>query len=410
MPGLTDLRLKKLLPKATLYRVADAGGLCIEIHPGGGRYWRYRYRFAGKAKMLSLGTYPAVPLREARQGRDKAKAMLREGTDPSAQRRADEQSRRHAIANTFEAVAQEWLGRQQTHLAAITHAKHAWMLNDLALPWIGKRPIAELSSADILEVLRRVEDRGKLETAQRLKQVISRIFRHAATTGRVQHDPTALLKGALATPKTRHRASIIEPAGIAALLRDIHAYQGSLVTVSALKLAPLVFVRPGELRQAEWSEFDLAAAQWRIPGPRMKMKEPHIVPLSEQALAILRELRPLTERSQYVFPSVRSGDRPMSENTVNAALRRLGYDKDTMTGHGFRSMASTRLHEMGWNTAIIERQLAHAERNKVKAAYNYAEHLPERHKLMQQWADYLDALREGREGRKVIAGSFGRAA
>lgn len=407
MAGLTDSKLRALKRRAKVYRVAAGEGLCIEVRPNGERYWRYRYRFAGKPSMLTLGTYPQVTLAGAREARNGAWALLRAGVDPSLKRKQDAQARLLAAANSFEAVGREWLGKQEAKLAPATHEKARWMLEDLALPWLGARPIVEITAPEMLTVLRRVESRGKLETAHRLKQQCGRIFRYAIATGRAERDPTPDLRGALATAATRHHASITDPTELGVLLRAIDGYQGAFVTACALKIAPLLFVRPGELRHAEWAEFDLAAAQWRIPAAKMKMRQVHLVPLSKQAVAILRELHPLTGRSHYVFPGVRSAKRPMSENTVLAALRRLGYTPDQMTGHGFRSTASTRLHEMGWKSDVIERQLAHAERNKVKAAYNYAEHMPERRKMMQAWANYLDVLREE---RKVVAGKFGKAA
>jgi integrase len=272
-------------------------------------------------------------------------------------------------------------------------------------PWLGKRPIVEIKAPELLAVLRRIESRGAQETAHRAMQNCGQVFRYAVATGRAEHDPTGALRGALPAPKEKHHASIIEPKRIGELLRAIDAYEGFFATKCALRLAPLVFVRPGELRKAQWREFDLDKSEWRIPAERMKMREQHIVPLSRQAAAILRDLEPLTNRAIpskpdapcYVFPGGRSRERPMSENAILAALRRMGYAKDEMTGHGFRSMASTLLHEQGWNHQVIERQLAHAERNAVSAAYNFAEHLPERRKMMQAWADYLDGLKASAE-------------
>ena len=391
---LTDAKLRTLKPKAKLYRIADAGGLCIEAHPNGSRRWRWRYRFARKAKMLSLGVYPEVSLVEARRRRDKARETLAAGIDPSAQRKLHKLIAHVAADNAFEPVAREWLAGRG-NLADTTRVKLHWLLESFAFPWVGTRPIGEITAPELLAVLRRVESLGKLETTQRLKRVCGQIFRYAVATGRAERDPSADLRGVLKTGKVRHRASITEPLKVGELLRAMDSFSGSLVVACALKFAPLVFVRPGELRKAEWAEFDLDAGEWRIPAERMKMREQHLVPLSAQAVAILRELHPLTGSHRYVFPSIRSMARPMSENTITVALRRLGYTGDEMTGHGFRSMASTLLHEQGWPSDVIERQLAHAERNKVKAAYNYAEHLPQRRKMMQQWADYLDTLKQG---------------
>lgn len=405
--ALTDAKLRALKPKTKLYRVADGGGLCIEVKPTGARLWRWRYRFNGTANMLGLGSYPERSLQDARADALQLRAVLQAGTDPAEQRRT---ARVDAVSTaSFEAVACEYLAKRCPNLAPATAEKLTTGLQRDVFPWLGARPIADIEPRELLAVVQRVEGRGAIETAHRIKQAIGRVFRYAVATGRAVRDPTADLRGALAPVKVTHRAAIIEPAGLADLLRALHGYSGGFVVASALRLAPLVFVRPGELRRAEWAEFDLDAAEWRIPASKMKMRADHMVPLSSQAVAILRELQPLTaHRSRYVFPSLRSAQRPMSENTVNAALRRLGFTKDQMTGHGFRATASSLLNEQGWSPDVIERQLAHAERNKVRAAYNRAEHLPERRRMMQAWADYLDALREGRG--KVVAGNFGRVA
>lgn len=391
---LTDKRLQNLKPRDKLYRVADGGGLCIEVPPTGRPRWRLRYRFAGKASMLSLGTYPGVRGPEARELAAEAKRQLQQGINPSISRQTEKITRQLSAETTFKAVAEEWLEGQHA-LAASTLGKKRWMLDELALPWLGKRPIGEIEPPEMLAVLRRVESRGHLETAQRLKSLCSQVFRYAVATGRAQRDPTVDLRGALRTPKTRHHASITDPGKVGQLLRAIDGFSGTFPVKCALRLAPLVFVRPSELRKATWSEFDLDGAMWSIPAGRMKMREKHLVPLSRQAVAILRELQPLTGSREFVFPNVRRATEPMSDGTVNAALRGLGFDKDVMTGHGFRSMASTLLHEQNYQPDWIERQLAHAERNKVRAAYNYAQHLPERRGMMQAWSDYLDKLREG---------------
>jgi integrase len=372
-------------------KLFDGGGLYLLVNPNGSRWWRLKYRIVGKERGLSLGVYPDVPLKLARERRDEARKLIANGVDPSAQRQSDKVAKAH----TFEAVAREWLERQKRKLAEVTSIKATWMLEAFVLPELGARPVSEVTAPDLLEVLRKVEARGTYETAHRTKQLCGRIFRYAIATGRAKHDITADLRGALAPIVSVNRAAITEPARIAELLRAIYGYEGQPVTMCALKLAPLTFVRPGELRAAEWSEFDLDAAEWRIPGVRMKMREPHLVPLSRQAVALLRGLQPLTGSGRYVFPSVRTSQRPMSDGTVNAALRRLGYTKDEMTGHGFRALASTCLNEQGWHPDLIELQLAHAERNKVRAAYNRAQRLSERRQMMQAWADHLDALRTG---------------
>lgn len=402
---LNDAKAKNAKAAERPVKLSDGGGLYLLVQPNGSKLWRLNYRFVGQQKTLALGIYPGISLKEAREARGDAKAKLRQGIDPSGAKVQARAALKQAAADSFEAVAREWLGRQA--LSEATHTKAVWMFESLTFPWLGARPVSEIKAPEMLAVLRRIEARGKLETAQRVKQQAGRVFRYAIATGRASDDPTAALRGALATPKTRHRASITDPSKIGPLLRAIDGYTGGLVTTCALKLAPLLFVRPGELRHAEWSEFDLDAAEWRIPAAKMKMRSTHVVPLSAQAVDVLRELMPLTGPTGYVFPGVRSRRTPMSEGTVVAALRRLGYSGSEMSGHGFRSMASTRLHEMGWPHEAIERQLAHAERNKVSAAYNYAEYLPERRKMMQSWADYLDLLRED---RKVVAGNFGRAA
>ena len=372
----------------------DGGGLYLAVMASG-RYWRMKYRYGGREKLLSIGVYPEVTLSEARKRRDAAREVLREGGDPGEVKRARKVAAKTAAANSFGAVAAEWLTRQKPKMAKATYDKAVWTLEELAGPWLGARPISEIDAPEMLAVLRRIESRGAHETAHRTKQRCGQIFRYAIATGRATADPTASLKGALSPVKVTARAAITDAGKVGELLRAIEGYTGGLVARCALKLAPLVFVRPGELRRAEWAEFDLDKGEWRIPAEKMKMRAEHIVPLSDQAVAVLRELEPLTARGRYVFPGERSPMRPMSENTVNAALRRMGFDKDTMTGHGFRALASTRLNEMGWAPDVIERQLAHAERNKVRAAYNRAQYLAERRKMMQAWADCLDALRQG---------------
>lgn len=372
----------------------DGGGLYLDVRANGSKYWRLKYRYSGKERLLAFGMFPEVSLAEARRRRSDARACLREGRDPGVVKRAEKVAMKVAEANTFEAVSREWLDTQKKKLSDSTFAKAEWTLEKLAFPWLGSRPIAAIIPADILATVRRVESRGANETAHRLKQRIQQVFRYAIATQRAERNPASELRDALKPVVSRRRAAITDPTSIGELLRDIEGYRGHLSTLCALKLAPLVFVRPGELRHAEWTEIDLEAAEWRIPAAKMKMREEHIVPLAPQALAILSEIQPLTGGRRYVFPGVRSVHEPMSENTVNAALRRLGYDKETMCGHGFRALASTRLNEMGFAPDVIERQLAHAERNKVRAAYNRAQHLSERRRMMLEWAGYLDGLRE----------------
>jgi len=393
--ALTDKAIRAARHGDKAVRFFDGGGLYLELAPNGGKWWRLKYRFASKEKRLSLGVYPHVSLKQARDRRDDAKRLLANGVDPSEQRKATKAAVTERAANSFEAVAREWFASFSKKWVKSHSDKILKRLEHNAFPHIGGRPIAEVTSPEVLVLLRKVEARGAIETAHRTLQNCSQVFRYAVATGRAERDPTLDLRGALAPVTERHHPSITDPKAIGALLRAIDGYDGSLVTKCALRLAPLTFVRPGELRRAEWSEFDLDKAEWRIPAERMKMREQHIVPLSSQAVSVLEELHPLTGRGTLVFPGVRSSSRPMSENTVNAALRRLGYAKDQMTGHGFRSMASTHLNEQGWNRDAVERQLGHAERDNVRAAYNFAEHLPERRRMMQAWADYLDGLRAG---------------
>lgn len=400
--SLTDMAARNAKGKEKPYKLAAGAGLYLQVMPNGNRYWRMKYRHAGKEKLLSIGVYPEVSLKEACDKRDAARAQLRDGKDPSEEKQLGKLKAQLSADGRFGAVALEWL-ETRGDLAESTRSKAKWMLETYAFPWLGKRAIEDISTAEILAVLRRLEAQDKIESTQRLRQICGQVFRYAVATGRLDRDPTAALRGALKTAKNRHYASITDPSKIGELLRAIDGYTGQLTTLCALKFAPLVFIRPGELRKAEWSEIDFEGSQWCIPAEKMKMGVAHIVPLSRQALAVLRELHPLTSKSRYIFPSVRSLRDPMSENTVNAALRRLGYGTDDMTGHGFRSMASTLLHEMGWTSDAIERQLAHAERNPIKAAYNRAEHLPERRRMMQAWADYLDKLKTGAKKPQLLA-------
>jgi integrase len=371
------------------------------VKPDGGRYWRMNYRFDGKQRTLALGVYPTVTLAEARQRREDARRLLANGTDPGAAKRAAKVARAVAAAikaDTFEAVAREWLRKREAsgETSEATIGKDRWRLEAYLFPAIGPRPVSEITAKELREVLRAIEDSGKQETASRVKITAGQVFRWAILEGKTEADPTAPLRRQFTTPTPTHRAALTDPVKIGELLRAIDGFTGRFTTLAALKLAPLVFVRPGELRGAEWSEFDLEGAIWRIPAERMKMRQPHLVPLSRQAVEVLRELQPLTGGGKLVFPALGRTGRPMSENTVNQALRRLGYANDEMTGHGFRSMAATRLNEMGWNADAIERQLAHAEPNKVRAAYvSAAQYLEERTRMMQAWADYLDGLRSG---------------
>lgn len=390
---LTDIEVKGARAKETRFTIYDSEGLFLLVMPNGSKLWRWKYLVDGKYKVISLGKYPKVSLKDARKERDRYQAeRKREGVDPSAARKA-KKSEERAVGETFEVIAREWFEKHRHTWAGNTAETIISRLEKDIFPFIGNKPIRDIAAPELLATIQRIESRGAVETARRDLQKCGQIFAYAVATGRAQMNIALNLRGAIAPPKKRHFASIHEPAEIGALLRAIEGYKGSLITRCALKLAPLTFVRPGELRHAEWSEIDFEKAEWRIPAARMKMREKHIVPLSRQALEVLQELRPLTGAGRYIFPGERSKDRPMSENTVLAALRRLGYEKGEMTGHGFRSMASTVLHEQGWPSAHIERQLAHGDRNKVRASYNFAQHLAERTKMMQAWADYLDGLR-----------------
>lgn len=386
---LTQAEVKSAKQREKRYTLADGGGLILLVNPDGKRWWRFRYRYHGVPKMLSLGAFPDVSLKLARSKHQEARSLLADGIDPSAKRRAE----REAAEDTFKAIFDEFL--KQCRLGEESKKQARQRFDKHVLPYIGKRPIEAIDSQELLKVLRRVESRGTYETAGRIRSMCSRVFRYAIATGRASIDPAAALLGALQAPEEKHRATITSPKEIGALLRAIDAYEGYPATAAALKLAPLTFVRPGELRQAEWSEIDFDAREWRIPAEKMKMGREHVVPLSSQAVDVLHELELLTGDGRYLFPSIRTKERPMSDNTVNGALRRLGYGKDEMCGHGFRAMASTLLNELGYSPDHIERQLAHQHGNKVRKAYNHAQYLPKRRQMMQEWADYLDGLKAG---------------
>jgi integrase len=391
---LSDIAVRNAKAAAKPYRLADEKGLYLEVVPSGGKLWRMKYRFSGKEKRLALGVYPTVTLRDAREKRDAARKLLANAIDPSVERRIQKASRIERAANSFETVAREWFAKRSPNMADSHSSRVLRALERDVFPWLGTRPVAEVTAPELLLILRRVEGRGAAETAQRLRQICGQVFRYAIATGRAERDPAADLKGAIIVPRGGRFPAITEPKALGALLHTLWGYQGTFVVRSALRLAPYTFVRPGELRKAEWRELDLDGALWKIPGPRMKGRVEHLVPLSRQAVEVLRELQPLTGSGRLVFPSVRSAERAMSDNTVLAALRRLGVDKSEMVGHGFRAAASTLLNEQGWNRDAIERQLAHNERDPVRAAYHRADYLAERRRMMQAWADYLDGLRE----------------
>jgi integrase len=390
---LSDVAIRQAKPGMKARKLFDESGLYLLIVPTGGKWWRFKYRFGGKEKLLALGTYPDVGIKRAREERDEARRKVAEGMDPSAERKVA-RAVAQRDAGAFEAVAREWFQKFSPGWAP-THAKTVIRrLERDVFPWLGRRPTGEVNAAELLAVLRRVESRGALETAHRIHQICGQVFRYAVATGAAQRDPSADLRGALPPVREVHHAALTKPNDVATLLRSISEYKGTFPVKCALRLAPLVFVRPGELRKAEWAEFDLDGGTWRIPASRMKMRTEHIVPLPRQAVEILQELHPLTGGGRYVFPGARTPARPMSENALTAALRRMDYTGEQMTAHGFRTTASTLLNELGWSADAIERQLAHAERDGVRDAYNRAEYLAERRRMMQAWADYLESSKQ----------------
>lgn len=396
MMPLSALAVAKAKPLDRPVKLVDGQGLYLLIKPTGRRYWRFDYRFDGKRRTLSLGSYPEISLAAARIARETVRTQIAERLDPMATRRAEDFAAKTLRGATFRLVAEEWLTkREREGLAEVTLAKARWLL-EIAYPLLGSRPIADIKSLELLTALRLLENRGCYESARRLRSICGRIFRYAIATARAEHDIAANLRDALIVPQVKHLAAITEEHDVGPLLRAIEGYQGHASTVFALRLAPHVFVRPGELRQAEWVEFNLERAVWSIPGKRMKMRRPHRVPLSRQALAILAEAKAISGHRALVFPGFQSWRRPLCENALNGALRRLGYSSEEMTSHGFRAMASTLLNEMGhWHPDAIERQLAHADGDTVRRAYARGEFWEERVRMMQAWSDYLDQLRTG---------------
>ena len=395
--ALTDTFVKNTKPtgKPAGDKYRDGGGMYLLVNASG-RYWRMDYRFSEKRKTLAFGVYPDVTLAEARARRDKARKLLAKGIDPNAAKKQAKQETAAAAANTFEAVAREWLAKTAGDRMESTHGKVTTWLEKDVFPFIGTIPISTIGPRDVLGALRHMEGRGALDSVQRVKQICGQVFRYAVATGSAERDVTQDLKGALAKHAPENFAAITDPKQAGNLMRSIFAYTGHPYTVAALKLSPLVFVRPGELRTAEWAEIDLDAAEWRIPGTKMKMRRDHLVPLSTQAIEILSHIQAVTGHGRYVFPSVRTGERHMSENTINAALRGMGYAQEVHTAHGFRAMARTIMDEvLGERVDLIEHQLAHAVKDANGRAYNRTSHLPARQKMMQTWADYLDKLRVG---------------
>ncbi|MFI3221487.1 MAG: integrase arm-type DNA-binding domain-containing protein [Methylococcaceae bacterium] len=392
----TTIKAAKPLPDKS-YKLSDEKGLHILINPNGSKYFRLKYRFAGKEKTLALGVYPETTLKEAREKRDIARKQIADGVDPSENKKAVKESRAESAANGFEIIAREW-GAKKVNDWEDKNNRSKRMLERNIFPWLGTKPITDILPIDILNCLRRVEDRGTIETAHRVLQICGQVFRYAVATSRVDRDITPDLRGALPPAKGEHFASLTEPKDAAPLLRAIDIYTGSFIVKSALQLAPLVFVRPSELRQAEWAHIDVEAKEWRYLVTKTQTQ--HIVPLSTQSIDILTKLQPLTGHGRFVFPSARTpnGSRPMSDVAMLAALRRMGFTKDEMSVHGFRAMARTILDEvLGFRPDFIDHQLAHAVRDANGRAYNRTSHLPERHKMMQSWSDYLEKLKVGAE-------------
>ena len=389
---LTAIAIKNAKPREKPYKIADGMGLYLLIKPKG-KYWRYDYRYLKKRKTLALGKFPDVSLREARDAHYQAKKLLNNGVDPAHERKIAKSMKLYQAGNTFAAIAFEWLDTKKPSWVDSHFTSVKGRLENHALEYIGNRPITEITAPELLMMIKRIEAKGFYETAHRVRSVCGQVFRYAITTGRAELDPAQSLIDSLVPVEVTSFAAITDPIKLGELLRVIEGYSGDYVTRSALRLAPLVFLRPKELRSAEWCEFNFDKSEWLIPAKKMKMKADHIVPLSKQAVEILLEVKKLTGGEKYVFPSIRSKARPMSENTINGALRRMGYTKEEVTGHGFRATASTLLNEQGYNFDWIEVQLAHAERNKVRAAYNRAKYLPQRKKMMQEYSDYLYQLR-----------------
>ncbi len=396
---LTDVAIRNAKPGDKPVKMADGQGLFLFVTPAGGKLWRLKYRLDGREKLLAIGAYPQVSLSDARKRRDDARVLIAQGKDPSREKQRDKLRSRLQAADTFKAIADEYCAKRrrdgQKGWSPATATRSEYLLSLLNVS-IGQMPIAEIEPRDVLAAIQKIERRGRLESARRTLQLAGAVFRYAVATARLRSDPTRDLKGALTAPTVTHYGAITDPKRVGELLRAIDGYEGQGLTKLALQLAPHVFVRPGELRHAEWGEFDLDGALWIIPAGKMKMRKPHHVPLSTQAVELLREVQSVTGPNGYVFPSIRSRARPMSENTLNGGLRRLGYATDEMTAHGFRAMASTLLNESGkWTPDAIERALAHGDKDKVRAAYHRGAHWQERVQMAQWWSDHLDTLRKG---------------
>lgn len=393
---LTTTAVRNIKPGAKPLKLYDERGLFLQVTPSGGKWWRFKYSFDAKEKLLSLGVYPDVSLKDARDKREAARKLLADGIDPGENRKAQKSSRQERAANSFEVVAREWYAKNAPNWAKTHGDKIIRLLERDIFPWIGGRPIADINAPELLTVLQRIEKRGAIETAHRALSNCGQVFRFAIVTSRATRDPSGDLRGALTKANCEHFAAVTEPKQVAVLLRTLDGYQGTFTVMCALKIAPYLFVRPGELRQAQWADIDLDAAEWRYTATKTKMA--HIVPLATQVISILRELSALTGQSRFVFPGARSNERPMSDNAVLAAMRRMGITKEEMTGHGFRAMARTIQDEvLGVRVDLLEHQLAHAVKDPNGRAYNRTAHLPERKKMMQDWADYLDRLKAGAE-------------
>lgn len=403
--ALRELQIRNLRPADKIYQCTDDRGLYLEVHPNGSKLWRFKYRHLGTQKRLALGRYPEIGLAEARRRRDDARRKVEEGSDPLAERKREKLIAAFKAANTFGDIAKEYIDKMVAEgRADTTTTKANWLLEQLAP--IAKRPVSELKPVEVLAALKRIEAKGKYETARRCRSFASRVFRYAVATGRGETDPTSVLRGALVTPKVKHHSAIIDPQALGELLRAVDAYSGHAITRIAMQISPHVMARPGELRKANWSEFDLDKAVWKIPAERMKMRRPHAVPLSRQVLAYLAELQPLTGPDGFVLPAFHSSRRPLSENTINQAFRRMGYPVGEVTAHGLRTTASTLLNESGkWSPDAIERSLAHADTDAVRGTYNRGFYWEERVAMHQWWSDYLDQLRASQSlgERKEIA-------
>lgn len=393
---LTATTVKQAKPKDKQYKMADGNGLFLLVTAKGQKYWRYKYRFAGKEKTLALGVYPEISLKAARLAHQEARSRLADGIDPSAEKRVAKLTRHLSVEESFEAIGREWFESHMSDKSPGHRNRALRMLERDLFPTLGSRPIAEIKATEVLAVLRRIESRGTADTAHRAKQTAGQVFRYAVQTGRAERDPSADLKGALTSPKTKHLAAITEPVELGKLLRAMNGSTSGPVVKTALLLSPMLFQRPGEIRAMEWSEINWGEKRWEIPAEKMKMRHAHIVPLSRQALALLEEIRPLTGRGRYVFPSARGASRCLSENGVRTALRDLGYGNEIQTPHGFRATARTILDEvLGYRVDWIEHQLAHAVKDANGRAYNRTSHLEGRIEMMQRWADYLYSLRNG---------------